>query len=161
MSPSERSFMLLLFTETSKNTIWHSPALVVSNKWASGPRSNWPGHVWHHEFWVPWLLEKEKFEIWSSRIRWLLSWPGQRCQEAYSNNNKIFFLTDLEARVQGQYVCHHVDSWLYPQPLTQPLGQVLMAGSPPQCGLSYLMSSLCLCLFLPQRHQLFKSCSSS
>lgn len=114
MSPSERSFMLLLFTETSKNTIWHSPALVVSNKWAFSPRSNWPGHVWHHEFWVPWLLEKEKFEIWSSRIRWLLSWPGQRCQEAYSNNNKIFFLTDLEARVQGQYVCHHVDSWLYP-----------------------------------------------
>lgn len=120
MSPSERSFMLLLFTETSKNTIWHSPALVVSNKWASSPRSNWPGHVWHHEFWVPWLLEKEKFEIWSSRIRWLLSWPGQRCQEAYSNNSKIFFLTDLEARVQGQYIWHHVDSWLYPNLLPSP-----------------------------------------
>lgn len=123
------------------------PALVESNKWASSPRSNWPGHVWDHEFWVPWLLEKEKFEIWSSRIRWLLSWPGQRCQETYSNNNKILFsqIWRQESKVSTSATTLIPGS---PQPLTQTLGQVLMAGSPLQRALLCLMSSLGLCFFL-------------
>lgn len=54
--------------------------------------------------------------IFKDQVTAVLAWI--RCQEDYSNNNNIFFLTDLEARVQVQYIWHHVDSSLYPNLLT-------------------------------------------
>lgn len=158
MSPSERSFMLLLFTETSRNTIWHSPALIVSNKWASSPSLTGQAmcDIMSSEFNGCWRKKSLKYDLQGS---------GDCCLDLVKDVKKpIAIITKFSFsqiwRQESKFstsattLIPHSTPTFYPASQSGPHGWVTTS------KWSIFMSSLCLCLFIPQRHQLFKSCIS-